>query len=184
MLTLILNIFKDVNIQKKTQTSKELDINTEVSTKVVSNYSRELGLSVPGLKSQSYNEIARQSEGHERLDKYFQSRLEDIDHTDPSSEITEVELLEQKLANRGKLNEKINDVLVREGQTLDSKVGVLKSVQAFLLGRNKSITKSYVENIKTDLEFDKQIDKSNQGSLIDDYANPNLEQPSYMDPED
>lgn len=38
---------------------------------------------------------------------------------------------------------------------------------------------TYKDMVKT--ENEKREEKS---SLIDDYANPNLEQPSYMDPED
>ena len=81
----------------------------------------------------------------------------------------------------------IGDVLNQQGEELDKCVGLLARAQEFLLARNKSLTKQYAETIKTNLEFDKEIVKAKseqKGSLVKDYADVNLEQPSYMDPED
>lgn len=185
LLSLILNVFKDINTHKKDQISKDLDTNTEVAIKVNGKLTDKLNESVPRLKGWSYKQVVAQSQGHQRIESHLQSRLDNIDWNDPKGEITEVELIEQKVANRNTINRKIGDILVDRGFEADQETNLMKNASTWLLGRNKSLTKQYVDCIKNDLELEKELNKKSQtSSLLDDFADPSLEQPSHMDPED
>jgi hypothetical protein len=185
LLSLILNVFKDINTHKKDQISKDLDVNTEVAIKVNGMLTDKLNQSVPLLNRISYNQVVAQSQGHQRIEDHLQSSINNIDWDDPESEITEVELIEQKVANRNTINRKIGNILTERGFEADQKTGLMKNASAWLLGRNKSLTKQYVECVKNDLELEKELNKRTESSsLLDDFADPSLEQPSHMDPED
>lgn len=131
LLNLILNVFKDINTHNKDQISKDLDTNTEVAIKVNGQLTNKLNESVPLLHGRSYNQIVRQSQAHQRLENHLQSRIDNIDWDDPKSEITEVELIEQKVANRGTINRKIGDILAEErGFEADQKTNLMKNASA------------------------------------------------------
>ena len=185
LLNIILNVFKDINTHNKDQISKDLDTNTEVAIKVNGMLTDKLNDSVPRLRGVSYNQVVRQSQAHQRLENHLQSSINNIDWDEPKAEITEVELIEQKVANRNAINRKIGDILTQCGHESDQKTNLMRNASAWLLGRNKSLTKQYVECVKNDLELEKELNKKKESSsLLDDFADPSLEQPSHMDPED
>ena len=179
----VLNVLGLINEQDTKRLSKDLDTNTEVSTKVVGELSRQQFLNTTTLDSHDNARLSIQSHGHQILDQTITEKLDEIDYTNPASEIDEVELQSQKIENRAKLNNKVGNILQEAGVEEDKRSNLLKAAQDFLVRNNKTLTKSYVNSIKTKLELEKEKNKVKE-SLIDDYANPSLEQPSHMDPDD
>ena len=117
------------------------------------------------------------------LDQEIDRNLDEIDLSDSESEINEVELMRQKLANKGSLNKEVGDILTEAGVEPSPQSNKIKNACDWLLNRNKSLTKQYVECIKNDLALEDELNKAKPSNL-DDYADTSLEQPSYMDPED
>jgi hypothetical protein len=180
----LLNVLGELNLRNKEILSKELDTNTEVTTKTIVKYSRSLSNYMLGVRAETHNRIAIQSEGHQRLEGVLNRRLDGIDLNNPESEIEEVELMRMKLENKAKLNDKVDSAISESNPLRDNTTLLFKACQAFGINRNKYLTKEYISNIKEGKAIEEAKNKLNSGSLIDDYANPSLEQPSYMDPED
>jgi hypothetical protein len=130
LLTSILNVFKDINTHKKEQISTNLDTNTEVAIKVNGMLNSEQNLSVPLLNQVNLNQVVRQSKGHQNVDRYLKERLDNVDLDQPYSEITEVELIAQKIANRAAINTKIGNILKEQGIEPDQKTKQMQNASA------------------------------------------------------
>ena len=74
--TLTLSLFKAINTKNKNKLSKELDINTEISTKVTSELDKVHETYVAGLRPDLYNQVTMQSQGYKHVDDLLKDNLE------------------------------------------------------------------------------------------------------------
>lgn len=116
----------------------------------------------------------------ETIDGYIES----INLNDPSTEITETRLDRMKYESQVESTKKVGNLLNHIFGNLGSEYNKLTGMRDRLNKAHGKYTELHINNVNAGMEIDKLIEENNRGSLVSDYADPNTEMPSYMDPED
>ena len=131
----------------------------------------------------------------------YDKKINELNLDDPSSEPTQATLYHEKLSNDVEMSKKIGNILDYVKGNLPGEAGVrydtFKIMRDDLLEANKAYLDIHLDiynylilfirnQNNNDNNKDNNINNpdTNKGSLIDDYADPNLDQPSYTEPED
>ena len=94
-----------------------------------------------------------------------------------------MQLLQEKAENRQDFEAKVGLAIAQNGVQVDDSTIKHQKAAEWLVDRGKSINDNYVDGVRCDLAIKEQKALLAR-SIIDDYADVSLEQPSYMDPED
>ena len=134
----------------------------------------------------------------------FNAKISELDISKINTELDEINLEKQKLQSRLDHTEFVKDVLnnhnISVPQNLRERYSDLQESKSELIAKDRRLTEEHITNITEYIRTIEQADNSgsastteqvssetnrnNGGSLIDDYADPNTEQPSHMDPDD
>lgn len=191
---LTLKCFDEINLHQK----KEVDIAHDDSRfETTSNISvvNSLHGSVNDLPYLGQAQVAVKSNLHYGLHDKLRNTIDNLDMDDPRTEITELRNLYTILANKVRLNKSIRDILVANGESVSPEMVRADSDQNASLAENKILTNKMLGHVRADEAIFQELSKKpiqsidqiralKSGSLVEDYANPSLEMPSYMDPED
>lgn len=184
MSYLVLLCFRDINRRQKQISDDTLSINSQV-TMMVNNKINRLQLNhfnglLPHQKDAAINEISENLLNKNMINQF----INNLDIDDPSTEPTEIRLDRIKLEREVETSTKIGNILTHVVGDLGPDYNRLKRIREHLVNRNRILTEQHIDHVNTGLELDTLIENNNRGSLIEDYANPSMEMPSYMDPED
>ena len=109
-------------------------------------------------------------------------KLLDKDSSDSEVEIKRVNLVQQRTENKVNLQSDLHQYLSNTVLGTHS-AGILKAEMDASLIFSKCAKNSLIDSLKNEGEIKKEI-KKNEENIMDLYANPSLEMPSYIEPED
>lgn len=174
-----------------------------LDSKLISNfkeYEEYMRQSLPFFKPDYISLISKVKSDNQRMVELFTTRIKDIDNSslEDIEKYNKAEPLLQKLEkNRGDFFNKLKDIYTKGYENSTDTNKETKKVYQDLVWQK--FDKTYQEKLLLEEKIQKwkaeddegssigNIEKSEskpRSSLIDDFANPNSEQPSYMDPED
>lgn len=180
ILVSILNVCKNLNTLKIQGIGARLDISNEVLDKSNIQLKKKQDELVEGNKhllgTRSINTLTQEYEKRQYEEEVFTEELEQA-----GSDDTKRSIKCDLNITREMRNNTVTDILSSKN-ALDDEAKRLTAANQFLVDRNANWWNRYERLKMNDVFLEKEINKTR--SLIDDYANPSLEQPSYMDPED
>jgi hypothetical protein len=179
----VLLCLREINSKQKEISDDTLIINTQV-TKKVNNKINEIQVSyfnnlLPHQKAVAMDQEVKNLNNKSVINQFINS----LDTNDPITEPTEIRLDRIKLENDMETSRRIGNILSQVVGNLGPEHDRLKIIREHLVNRNSMLTEQHIDHVNTGLELDRLIE-NNRGSLVEDYANPSAEMPSYMDPDD
>ena len=177
----ILDYFSIINNRNQESAMKDLQANRDVAKNIIKEL-RESDKINPDNLSLDQNLIARNinlTAARERAVLGEQTRTLNLNeisdvldymHWDQQNLINQVNALKALHNNANSLDEPLGS----ESKPIST---WLKSAD-FVVNRNKSLSNSIADGVETDVQI-KEVKRS-----VMDYCDPNLEQPSHMDPDD
>lgn len=114
---------------------------------------------------------------------YINGEIVKLSSNDPKSEITRTHLNRNAVDIWTECTRKTEDILGPMVDQLGQGYKDLVKQRNDMDEQGKAIVNDHLQLVNKGIEIDNKLE-SNQGSLIDDYADPNQDQPGYMDPED
>ena len=184
MSLLVLLCFRDINRKQKQISDELLSVNSQV-TRMVNRRIDVVQYSYCNQLLPHQIEVVGNEYGQSLISKTMINEfINNLDIDDPTTESTEVRLDRIKLEKEVDTTNKAGNILDFVVGDLGPEYNKLKTIRQHLFNRNRMLTEQHIDNVNTGIELDKLIDNNKSGSLIEDFANPSAEMPSYMDPED
>lgn len=178
----VLECFNLINQEQKESVLDEIDINKQVATNIISTLQRSDAIRQDQLNSDQKNQVGEVILRAIIEDRRIEQQANNIDPDNPVDQLDGFRINHEDLSNKSDTIGRLHDI----GGRLDRPLGPCsKSIYTWLQAknlvvlRNARLTDDLVNKTKVQIEIEKE-----KRSLLDDYANPSLEQPSYMDPED
>jgi len=180
----VVSLLREINEKQKDLSHSTLVFNSKVSNMVNNRIgeiqSQYLTSLYPHQRQAVREELIDSRSNIETIDGYIES----INLNDPSTEVTETRLDRIKYESQVESTKKVGNLLNHIFGNLGSEYNKLTGMRDRLNKAHGKYTELHIDNVNAGLELDKLTEENNRGSLVSDYADPNTEMPSYMDPED
>jgi len=184
MKSVFLLVVREVNQEQKRLSQNTLELNYKIHNEVIKRLSNIQAQYLtdlhPHQKQAVIEEFLKSKNNRETIDSF----IETIDTDDPSSEGTETRLDRIKYESKTETIKMVGNILNHLYGDLGPEYNKLISIRDRLDKGHRKYTELHIDNVNAGMEIDKLIEENNKGSLVSDYADPNTEMPSYMDPED
>lgn len=181
----VLEVLREINQHQKELSDQALSINSDV-TKLVNSKIDNININyLPGLAQHFKSELVQEAIAHRSLNEGISRRIHELDLDDPNTEVEEIMLDRVKLRSKVDFTRKCGNIIEASEGDLGTEYRKLKVIREWLSVRNQTLTNEHLDNVRAGIQINREIEnENNSGSLVDDYADLNLEQPGYMDPED
>ena len=180
----ILSCFRLINNKQKESIQKDLELNKEVRDKVMNEVMTNSIIQVQHDPVQSDRMHLTMLIGEINNARATVALNNNIDENDPASMLDVMDFDHENARSKAQTT----DTMARIAGNLDGPLGPRScsintwlEASNYLVARNSLLTNKLKNKFRDELEIEKAMHRS---SLIDDYADVSLEQPSYMDPDD
>jgi len=184
MKSVFLLFLREFNQKQKGMSQNTLECNYKIHNQVINRISNIQAAYIndlhPHQKRAVLEEFLKSKQNRETIDRF----IETIDTDDPSTEGTETRLDRIKYEIKTETSQRVGNILNHIYSDLGPEYNKLISIRDRLDKGHRKYTELHIDNVNAGMEIDKLIEENNTGSLVSDYADPNTEMPSYMDPED
>lgn len=172
----------DLFIKDRETMNKKLDDQAKKMVKFL----ETLGGNLNSSEKKDWENINERSE---RMRKLLNEKIDNLNTDDPLYNKNLFDLLQLHINNNVKQDDAMESIALKavHRDMEETKAGsfakqLFNSVRTKVLNERNEVLEANKELFQKEKEFFSKKDK--EPSLIDDFANPALEQPSYMDPED
>ena len=179
--SLVLKCFESINQRQKDELFDEIDTNKQVATKIIDTLRTSDNISASGLNPDQTREARRLLTTAINNDRRNAYRADSIDPNVLPDQLEGFDINHEDLKIKSEFIKNLHHIAGNLDRPLgprSASISTWLNANDFILKRNKSLTDQLVRKTEDEIEI------KNQSSLLDDYANPSLEQPSYMDPDD
>lgn len=178
--------FRDINENDKKISNEALNINTisvgnTTETVWAKAWNVVNGFGYP--RNAHITDVLNKEQRECKLDlDIIRSKIAQLDKSDPLYEANLTRLRQEMVEIKG-VSANFAFTMAKNGvEQIDSDSKRAHIAHNYLVYRHEQLADKHVKNIENGAAIQEELRK--KSSLVDDFANPNLEMPSYMDPED
>ena len=181
LLKLVWKCFQTINAKEQNALDDELKTNKQVATKIIDT------LTTADNVRASLSNPDQQREVHQLFttalinDRRIAARAENLDMNSLSDQMEGLDINHEDVKSKSETVKNWHHIAGNLDRPLGPRsvsISTWLKANDFILRRNKNLTDQQVRKVEEEMEIKRQR------SLLDDYADPSLEQPSYMDPDD
>jgi hypothetical protein len=181
----LLTCFGLINQSQKESISNDLHTNKEVATKIIDTLKNSANVRQfsPNQKHEARPILERAILIDMRIDEQIDSlaQNEGMAQNEATAQVTGLEINHVDIQNKGQTAHLLNVIagdLQRPVGLRSFPISTWLSSNVYILKRNTMLTQDLIAKTQIGVEIEKQK------SLLDDYADTSLEQPSHMDSDD